>query len=179
MRNFRGLSPKLPSWTVLGCVVFLAGCVTNSQSRYNYDEVGRTAIVEFGTVVAVRQIDITGKNTGTGAVVGGTTGGLIGTQIGQGNGGIAGVLGGIIVGAAAGAIAEQAMANRTGLEYTIALQNGKVVTVAQEHQKEDRVFNSGDRVMVQASGSYQRVLPTDHLPTEIDRPKGITVRDNS
>ena len=31
----------------------------------------------------------------------------------------------------------------------------------------------GDRVMVQASGLYQRVLPASNLPTEIDRPKGI------
>lgn len=155
----------------------LTGCVTNSQSRYNYDQVGRSSVVEFGTVIAIRNIDITGQNTGAGALAGGTAGGLIGTQVGSGNGGIAGVLGGILIGAAAGALAEQAMANRTGIEYTIVLQNSKVITVAQEVAKEDRVFAAGDRVMVQASGSYQRVLPTDHIPTEIDRPKGITVKD--
>lgn len=163
----------------LGSMFLLAGCVTSSQNRYNYNEVGRSSIVEFGTVVAVRNIDITGQNTGAGALAGGTAGGLIGTQVGSGNGGIAGVLGGILIGAAAGAVAEQALANRSGLEYTIVLENGKVVTVAQEQTKEDRVFASGDRVMVQASGTYQRVLPTDHIPTEIARPKGITIKDPS
>lgn len=164
---------------LIAATFMLSGCVTSSQSRYNYNEVGRSSVVEFGTVVAVRDIDITGKNTGTGALIGGTTGGLVGTQVGSGNGGIAGVVGGIVLGAVAGAVAEQAMANRTGLEYTIVLQNGKVITIAQEQKEDDRVFKNGDRVMVQASGSYQRVLPTDHIPDEVDRPKGITIRDKS
>lgn len=155
----------------------LAGCVTNGQSRYNYDQVGRASVVEFGTVLASRPIDITGKNTGAGSVIGGTTGGLIGTQIGQGNGGIAGVVGGVIVGAVIGGLAEQAAANRTGIEYTVVLQNGKVLTLAQEQQAGDRVFENGERVMVQANGSYQRVLPTSHIPTEVNRPVGITVKD--
>lgn len=173
--NFQRYMPVL----CLGFVLMLGGCVTSGQSRYNYDEVGKASVVHFGTVLAVRTIDITGKNTGTGALVGGTTGGLVGTQIGQGNGGIAGVVGGIVLGAIAGAVAEQALANHSGLEYTIVLENGKVVTVAQEQEKDDRVFKNGDRVMVQSSGSYQRVLPADTLPTEVDRPKGIKIRENS
>jgi outer membrane lipoprotein SlyB len=155
----------------------LSGCATQSQNRYNFDEVGKTSVVEFGTVAAVRDIEITGRNSGTGAVVGGTAGGLVGTQIGQGNGGIAGVLGGIVVGALAGAVAEQAMSDRHGVEYTIVLANGKTVIVAQERVEGDRVFKSGDRVMVQASGSYQRVLPTDNLPESVKRAKGIALTD--
>ena len=158
-------------------LIALAACAESSQSRYNHSEVGKATVVEFGQVVGIRPIDITGKNTGAGAVVGGTAGGLTGTQIGSGNGGIAGVVGGIIVGAAAGAIAEQLMSNREGIEYTIVLSNGKTVVVAQEKKDGDRIFNAGERVMVQASGRYQRVLATDHLPNEIDRPKGIAVRD--
>ena len=155
----------------------LTGCVSSSQSRYNHNEVGRATVVEFGKVVAARPIEITGKNSGAGAVAGGTAGGLIGTQIGSGNGGLAGVLGGIIVGAAAGGLAEQLASNRQGIEYTIVLSNGKTVVVAQESGEKDRVFAAGERVMVQASGPYQRVLATDHLPEEIERPKGIAVRD--
>jgi outer membrane lipoprotein SlyB len=171
--------PRQAAFIAVCSLLLLGGCVTSGQSRYNYDEVGRATAVHFGTVLAVRNIDITGKNTGTGALVGGTTGGLVGTQIGQGNGGIAGVVGGVVLGAIAGAVAEQALANHSGLEYTIILENGKVVTVAQEQDKDDRVFKNGDRVMVQSGGSYQRVLPADNLPTEVDRPKGIKIRENS
>ena len=158
-------------------VAVLAGCAESSQSRYNHSEVGKATVVEFGQVVAIRPIDITGKNSGAGAVAGGTAGGLIGTQLGSVNGGIAGVLGGILVGAAAGAVTEQMMSNRQGIEYTIVLSNGKTVVIPQEKRDGDRLFNAGERVMVQASGSYQRVLPTDHLPAEVNRPKGIAVRD--
>lgn len=178
MVGFAGLS-RQAAFLCVCSLLLLGGCVTSGQSRYNYDEVGKTSVVHFGTVLAVRAIDITGRNTGTGALVGGTAGGLVGTQVGQGNGGIAGVLGGVVLGAIAGAVAEQAMANHSGLEYTIVLENGKVITVAQEQEKDDRVFKNGDRVMVQSSGSYQRVLPADNLPTEVDRPKGIKIRDNS
>ena len=163
--------------TVALIAALLSGCVASGQNRYNYDEVGRSTVVQFGTVVAVREIDITGKNTGAGAVVGGAAGGIAGYQLGRGSGNAAATLAGVVVGAVAGAVAEQALADRTGLEYTVVLENGKTITIAQEKQKEDRIFAPGERVMVQAGGTYQRVLPADHLPTEIARPKGIKVTD--
>lgn len=157
--------------------LFLAGCVQSSQSRYNYDEVGRTSVVHFGTVIGVRNIDITGRNTGAGALVGGAGGAIAGTNVGHGSGTAGAMLGAAVAGAIIGGVAEQAMSNRTGLEYTVVLENGKTITLAQEQGKEDRVFAIGERVMVQASGRYQRVLATDHIPTEINRPKGITIKD--
>jgi len=158
-------------------VIFLFGCEHPGQNRYGYQEVGTTQVVEFGTVVAIREVDITGKNTGLGAAAGAAGGGIAGSAIGQGTGNAGAILGGVLVGAVAGALAEQAMADRTGLEYTIVLENGKTVTVVQEHKKEDRVFKPGERVMVQASGLYQRVLPADNIPTEMARPKGIKLKD--
>lgn len=162
---------------VLMASLLASGCTQNGQNRYNYDEVGKTTVVKFGTVVATRTVDITGKNTGAGALVGGAAGGIAGNQIGHGGGNAVATLAGVVVGAVAGAVAEQAIADRTGLEYTIVLENGKTITIVQEQNKDDRVFAAGDRVMVQASGAYQRVLPTDNIPTEVNRPQGITVKD--
>ncbi len=155
----------------------LAACQNPNQNRYSYQDVGRASVVEFGTVVAVRQVDITGRNTGLGAGVGGAAGGIAGSTIGRGSGNAAAVLGGVVIGAIAGAVVEQAMADRTGLEYTVTLSNGKTITIVQEQGPSDRVLAPGERVMIQASGTYQRVLPADHLPTEISRPKGIKVTD--
>jgi outer membrane lipoprotein SlyB len=157
-------------------LLVLTCCSPQGQSRYNYDEVGQISVVEFGTIISARQVDITGKNTGTGAVLGGTAGGLVGSAIGKGGGNAAAIVGGLVIGAVAGAVAEQAMANHVGLEYTILLRNGKVITLVQDQEKKDRVFQPNERVMVQVSGSYERVLPADQVPTEMDRPKGITVR---
>jgi outer membrane lipoprotein SlyB len=166
-----------PLATVLVAAVLVSGCVDSGQNRYSYNDVGKTSVVQFGTVLAVRPIDITGQNTGAGAIAGGAAGGLAGNQFGHGGGKAGATLAGALVGLAAGAIAEQALSDRKGLEYTIVLENGKTVTIAQEHSEKDRVFAAGERVMVQASGTYQRVLPADNLPTEIARPKGIKVTD--
>ena len=40
-----------------------------------------------------------------------------------------------------------------------------------------RLLAPGERVMVQNSGGYQRVLPASGLPTAVKRPQGIKVID--
>jgi outer membrane lipoprotein SlyB len=164
------------STAAIGLLV-LGGCAFQTQNRYNYNEVGKVNLVEFGTVVNARQIDITGENTGGGALLGGGAGAAAGAQFGSASGSIAAGLGGAAIGAVAGAVIEQALQNRTGMEYTVTLANGKTVTVAQNIGDKDTIFQNGDRVMVQISGGYQRVLAANALPTEIKRPKGITVTD--
>lgn len=155
----------------------LTGCVTQGQNRYSFQDVGRASVVEFGAIVAVRQVDIRGQNTGLGGVVGGTAGGLAMSNVGHGTGNAAAIIGGVLVGAALGAIAEQAASDRIGVEYSITLANGKTITIVQEQAAGDRIFAPADRVMVQANGTYQRVLTADHLPNQIARPQGIKVID--
>ncbi len=168
----------MKSLYTVALVLTLAGCATPSgQSQYKWDEVGQSVIVQFGTVINVREIGITGQNSGAGALIGAGAGAGAGSAIGQGDGKAVAVVGGLIVGAIAGAAAEQALADSTGLEYVITLENGKTITVAQNVNKGDVAVQAGHRVMVQTSGSYQRVLPADTLPTEIKRPRGIKVVD--
>lgn len=155
----------------------LAGCATQGQSRYSYQDVGRATSVEFGTVVASRPVDIKGQNTGVGGAVGATAGGLAMSNVGQGSGNVAAIVGGALLGAVVGALAEQAASDRVGIEYVITLANGKTITIVQEQAAQDRVFGPSERVMVQISGNYQRVLPADHLPNQIARPQGIKVVD--
>jgi outer membrane lipoprotein SlyB len=158
--------------------IILAGCARHEgQSQYSYSEVGQSTLVEFGTVVSSRDVGITGRNSGAGALVGAGVGAGAGSYVGSGSGRGWGVAGGAVAGAIAGAVAEQAAADRKGIEYTITKENGRTVTIVQEINPEDKVFQPGARVMVQTSGSYQRVLPTDTLPEQIKRPKGIKVVD--
>lgn len=159
------------------CLLMLTGCPYATQNRYNYTEVGRVNVVEFGTVVNARTVDIVGKNTGGGALLGAGAGGAAGAQFGSASGNLAAGLGGAAIGAVAGAAIEQVLQNRTGMEYTVTLQNGKTVTITQNIGEKDVIFQNGDRVMVQVNGEYQRVLPANALPTEIKRPKGIAVTD--
>lgn len=147
------------------------------QNKYDYTEVGKSHRVEFGTVIATREVDVKGQNSGAGALAGGVAGGVGGNMIGNGNGQLAGVLAGVAIGAVAGAMAEQAAADYKGIEYTITKENGSSLTIVQPIVKDERQFKAGDRVMIQTSGSFQRVLPTDNIPTQIKRPKGITLVD--
>jgi len=156
----------------------ISGCSPkNSLNQYSEGDVGISTLVEFGTVVNVRRIKIKGEQTGAGAALGAGSGAAIGSTIGSGSGKTTAILGGVALGAAAGMVAEQYMKDREGLEYTVTKENGLTVTVAQELVDGDPIINVGQRVMVQSSGSYQRVIPAATLPTQIARPKGIKVVD--
>ena len=158
--------------------LLLAGCARDlGQNHYNYNEVGQSVIVEYATVVKAKPVDITGRNTGAGAAAGATAGGVAGYQAGNGNGQLATTIGGAVIGAVAGSAIEQAAANRKGYEYTVVTEHKKTKTIVQYQNPEDRVFKNGDPVMVQTTGSYQRVLEADDLPDQIKRPKGIKIVD--
>lgn len=156
----------------------LAGCnAKNSQNQYDYSEVGKSSVAEFGTVLNVREVEVTGENTGTGAAAGGLAGGIAGNSMGDGYGQVTGLVAGAVIGAVAGHVAEQAASDFKALEYTIIKENGKTLTLVQNTKPEEPVFKPGDRVLVQTSGSYQRILSTQAIPTEIARPKGVKFRD--
>lgn len=156
----------------------LAGCAQRpSQNVYNYDEVGKSSAVSFGTIVSSRQVDITGKNTGTGALLGAGAGAGAGSYAGSGSGEAWAIAGGAIAGAIIGAAAEQAAANRVGIEYIVVLESGVTLTIVQDMAKTDVAFAQGARVIVQNTGGFQRVLPAANLPTEIARPQGLKIID--
>ena len=157
----------------------LSGCqAKNSQNQYDYSEVGKSSVAEFATVVAVREVAVTAKNTGTGALAGGVAGGVAGNAVGNnGYGQVVGLVGGAVVGAVAGSIAEQAISDYKALEYTVIKEDGTTVTTVQNTKPDEPVFKAGDRVLVQTSGSYQRVLPAAAMPTQMARPKGIKLID--
>lgn len=167
-------------WRVVllaACGMAVTGCQRPGQNVYSYTEVGKASLVNFGTVLAVREVAVQGQNTGLGAAVGATAGGIGGSQIGHGAGTAAATLAGVVVGGIVGALAEQAAANRTALEFTVIMQTGATITVVQDHNEGERVLQPGDRVIVQVTGGTQRVLAADHLPTQVQRPVGIKVVD--
>jgi len=151
-------------------LLFLSACHQPGQSQYGYQDVGKTTVVEYGIISDERPVDITGQNSGTGAMAGVGAGALAGSAFGQGRGTLGTMLVGAIVGGLAGAAAEQALADRKGIEYTIDLDLSKTITIVQNIKKEDKPLSVGERCMVQTSGQYQRVLPS-HKPFPDEQPK--------
>jgi outer membrane lipoprotein SlyB len=157
--------------------ILLIGCDYATQTRYGYSEVGQVQVVQFGTVIAIRDIEIMGESSVGGAIAGGAAGAAAGGNIGGGTGTAVAVVAGAVVGATAGAALERAIRKRGGVEYTVVLENGKTITVAQNVSEKDVIHKNNDRVIVQINGQYQRVLPANSLPEEIKKPKGIKFID--
>jgi outer membrane lipoprotein SlyB len=146
---------------VILLALILSGCAHQSQNRYSSAQVGQPSLVEYGTVVAARGVDIKHENTGVGAAVGAGGGALAGSAIGHGS--LGGLLGGALIGGVAGAATEQVAGNRQGIEYTIKVENGATISIVQNIAKDDRPIVVGQRVMVQSGPGYQRVLPADDI----------------
>lgn len=163
--------------SLITAAALLTGCAKlPAQNQYGFQDVGKATVVQFGTVVAERPIEITGETTGVGAAAGIGAGAIAGSYVGDGGGEIAAILAAALIAGIAGAAAEQAIADHQGIEYTVTLESGTTLSIAQNLAANEQPISVGDRVMVQTSGQYQRVLPADHLPEQIKKPKSIKVR---
>lgn len=114
--------------------------------------------VERGTLIAEQPVVQAGENTGVGAAVGVVLGVTAGAVIGGGGLGQAvGAVVGSAVGGTAGAAAETAMQPRNGIAYTIALRDGRVVTIMQHRQAGTPMLSLGTMVAVTTQGAVQHV----------------------
>lgn len=157
--------------------VSLAACATRGQNAYTESEVGQSVRVEFGQVVAKRAVEINGDNSSVGLTSGAIAGAVGGSAIGDGSGQVYATIGGAALGALTGLFAEKAIRHREGIEYTITDSKGVTRSIVQEASDTDKTINVGDRVMIQLSGAYERVVPASQMPQSIQRPKGIAVVD--
>lgn len=150
------------TWGIAMSMLLLASCAHPDQNTYGEREVGHDAIVMYGIVKSVRQVEVVRQSTGTGATIGAVGGGLAGSAFGRGNGSVASVIGGVLIGGIAGAIAEDAMKDKQGIEYIIKFsETGDTRSVVQNLSKKETPISPGQCVMVQMSGNYQRVLLDD------------------
>lgn len=149
MRVARPATALLLAAAVLGA----AGCAREiSPQVVTGASVGDINEAFFGTVQSVRAVtvqegDRLQENT-TGALIGGLAGGAIGSVFGGGWGRVVATGAGAVVGATAGAAAERQLSRQQGLEYTIRLDNGRMISVVQGPEPS---FGVGQRVIVQTS----------------------------
>ena len=136
----------------------LTACASNmGPGTYSRHEVGQVGYVNYGTVIDVRHVRITGGEPGVGTVAGAVIGGAIGSQIGEGDAArVVGIVGGAIIGGAIGSAIEEDANTRDGYEYTIRMENGDVITIVQEAGGPP--IRSGTKVRI-VEGDYVRVIP--------------------
>ncbi|MCV5837521.1 hypothetical protein OFN62_31800, partial [Escherichia coli] len=84
--------------------------------------------------------------------------GILGSNIGGGSGSDIAAIGGGLLGGYAGSKAAEATAKRNGVNLTIRLEGGKIISVVQEANP-NMIFQPGQAVQINMSGNDARVVP--------------------
>lgn len=132
-----------------GCAPSMSG---SSYSRYEAREAQE---VRMGYVESVRNVTIEGTRSGVGTLSGAALGGLAGSNVGGGRGriAIAGAIGGAVVGGVVGSAVEEGVTRQPGLEITVRLDSGRMVSVT---QAADESFYPGDGVRLRPAMTARR-----------------------
>ncbi len=134
--------------SMLGLMIclFIMGCASSmSPDTYSRDQAQKVQTVHEGEVIMVREVMIEGTKSGLGTIAGGAMGGVLGSAVGGGSGRRMAIVGGAIAGGLAGSALEEEVTRQKGLEITVEMDNGEVVSIV---QAADRDFVVGDRVKV-------------------------------
>lgn len=143
--------------TTLAMTLLLAGCQsTLTGDYYSRDDARRIQTVEYGSVEATRPVVIEGTKTPVGTVAGGAVGGIAGSTVGSGKGSAVATVVGAVAGGVAGAAAEEGLTRRQGVDITVKLDSGRVISVVQE-QTPQSSFRVGDRVRILTLNGETRI----------------------
>lgn len=147
------MNSKLPLFVLtVSSLGLLIGCkFPSSGTVYDRGHVGRSMSVDAGDIVAVRDVQVSGRTTivgvGGGAIVGGAA-----ASGGSGVGGAVVAAAGTVTGAVLGEAVEEAATRKRAQEITVKLSNGDTVAVVQEVGK-DGVFAVGEHVQLLQGGA--------------------------
>lgn len=148
------MKTKLPLFFLAGALVSVgAGCTFPSRGTiYDRGSAGRAMSVETGDVLAVRDVQISGRNTIIGVGGGGLVGGAVGSGVGHGVGSSIASAVGAVGGAIGGEAVEEAATRKNAQEITLKLGNGETIAVVQQIAA-DGPFNVGEHVQVLQGGA--------------------------
>ncbi len=129
-----------------------AGCTFPSRtSIYDRSAAGRSMNVDTGSIVAIREVQVSGRNT----IVGTGGGALMGSAAASGGSGVSGAVvqaAGAITGAIAGEAVEEVATRKSAQELTVKLSNGDTIAVVQPIAQEGS-FRVGEQVQVLHGGA--------------------------
>ncbi|ODU57063.1 MAG: hypothetical protein ABS99_05255 [Acetobacteraceae bacterium SCN 69-10] len=140
----RPTRPLLAS-AALATLLGVAACAPQyTNSTYTGADIGRTAMVTYGTILSMRPVVVQGSPGGVGTLGGAALGGVAGSFIGgDPRSNILGAVGGAIVGGIAGNALERGVSQGNAVEFIIREDSGQTVSVVQTNEEQ---FREGDRV---------------------------------
>lgn len=116
--------------------------------------------VYYGTIekLAPVTIDASQGSNAIGTIAGAAIGGILGSKIGGGSGSDIAAIGGGLLGGYAGSKASEELGKSNGVNITVRLDDGKIISVVQEVNPQ-MIFQVGQQVQVNVSGNEARVVP--------------------
>jgi outer membrane lipoprotein SlyB len=143
-------------------MLVLSACASSDSTTYSSRDVGQVIESSRGRVLASRPVDVASEGqSGLGAATGGVVGGIAGSTIGKGKGQSLATAAGILVGVLVGSLIEQEMRSGQGTEYTVEMDDGRVVTIVQNQKSGEAPIPDGQEVAVQYGADYTRITPID------------------
>ena len=132
-----------------------SGCSMHSGSTYDRNEMGSPQYFKKGVILSVRDVEIKGTESGTGAVAGATAGGLAGSTLGGNTATRAlGALGGAVIGGVVGHATEDVITSGDASEFIIQPDKGDAYAIVQVNDEE---LKAGERVLIMDSGKVRIV----------------------
>lgn len=136
-------------------VLSLFGCANQSQTgnAYTGGQSRQAQTVQRGTVVAVKDVDVSARPSGAGVLAGGALGGVAGAGNGRSGSGqsAATSIVGMVIGGIAGSAIDKKVNTLKGQEISVMLSNGTEIAIAQEVDEKEGPFIVGERVRVLSS----------------------------
>jgi outer membrane lipoprotein SlyB len=141
---------------MLAMSAIIGGCASSKAGDvYSRDEARQVQRVRMGVVETSRAVKIEGTKTNIGTAAGTIVGGIAGSSIGGGGKtSAATTVLGAVAGGIAGAASEEGLTRKDGVEVTVRLENGQLISVVQEGTD---LFQPGEKVRVLEAGGVTRV----------------------
>ena len=140
----------------------LSGCTSPNPygNAYGAGDVQTVQQVYYGTIVKTEpvNIDASTQTNAIGTIAGAAIGGVLGSGIGGGRGSTLAAIGGSLLGGYVGSEAAGNLGKRNGVNLTIRLDDGKVISIVQAADP-NMVFQPGEAVQVNVNGNSARVTP--------------------
>jgi outer membrane lipoprotein SlyB len=145
--------------SILVVSMAMGGCATSQTANtYTSSQVMAPMEVLTGTVISIRDVNITREASGAGGLAGAGIGGVAGAQMGNGSGSIAGALVGALVGGVVGVVADKAANSSTG-EEIIYKDDATGKTMALVQQKDpNNVIAVNDKIRIMSARGTTRAI---------------------
>ena len=154
-RSRRRPGAVLPPAAVAAVAAAVAGCSNTTTTTYDVaqlmDGARRPIEASEGRVVAYRDVAIAARPTGAGMVVGAMTGAVLGPI-------------GLVVGGGIGELVERWAGEGDGIEYLVAMDDGRMVTIVQERADSEEPLPGGTPVLVATGTLSSRVVRHPDAP---------------